>query len=65
MLKIWDYLNGKKTIISAIYFALLSYSQAKGFVGPEEMTLLSTIGGTMLGIGVGHKIGKMEANKNG
>lgn len=61
--KIWNWLNGKKTAISAIYFAVLSYSQSKGFIGPDEIYLLSTIGGIMLGIGVGHKIGKVEANK--
>ena len=59
-MKIWNWLNGKKTAISAIYFAMLSYSQSKGFIGPDEISLLSTIGGVMLGIGVGHKIGKAE-----
>ena len=60
MKNLWNWLNGKKTAISAIYFAVLSYSQLKGFIGLEEITLLSTIGGVMLGIGVGHKIGKAE-----
>lgn len=63
MKKLWNWLNGKKTIISAIYFAILSYIQTKGYIGAEELHLLNSIGMAMLGVGIGHKIGKAEAKQ--
>ncbi len=59
-MKFWNWLNGKKTVISLIYFAVLAYFQTKGYLDPALFTLLSTVGGVVFGIGVGHKIGKAK-----
>ena len=57
-MKIWNWLSGKKTAISIVYGAILTYCNSMGYVGPELLVLLSTIGGVFFGIGVGHKIDK-------
>lgn len=61
--KIWDWLNGKKTIISVIYGAVITYLGVSNILGPNELVLLSTIGGALFGVGIGHKIGKSEAKR--
>lgn len=58
MQKFWNWLDGKKTAISLIYAAVLGYCQAKGYVDPDLLVLLSTLGGIFFGIGAGHKIDK-------
>ena len=60
---VWQWLNGKKTAISLIYAAILTYCQTQGYVNPDLLILLSTLGGILFGIGAGHKIGKAEAKK--
>lgn len=57
-MKLWKWLSGKKTAISVMYGAILMYCQSKGYVDPELLILLSTIGGVLFGIGAGHKLGK-------
>ena len=61
MKNLWNWLNGKKTIISIIYGAIITYLQVSGILGPNELVLLSTIGGAIFGIGIGHKIDKALA----
>jgi len=58
MQKTWNWLSGKKTAISIIYGAVVAYCNAKGYVDPELMILLSTLGGVFFGVGIGHKIDK-------
>ena len=59
----WNWLNGKKTAISIIYGAIITYLHVSGFLGTNELILLSTIGGVLFGIGVGDKISKALAKK--
>ena len=63
MQKVWNWLSGKKTVISLIYAAILTYCSSMGYVGAELMILLSTIGGVLFGIGAGHKLGKAMDTK--
>lgn len=63
-MKIWNWLSGKKTPISLIYAALLTYCQSMGYVDPALLVLLSTIGGILFGIGAGHKIDKFVNKPN-
>ncbi|MGR3177844.1 MAG: hypothetical protein ACUZ8E_07280 [Candidatus Anammoxibacter sp.] len=58
MKNIWKWFDGKKTAISLIYAAILGYCQVKGYIDPDLLVLLSTLGGILFGIGAGHKIDK-------
>lgn len=57
-MKVWNWLDGKKTYISLIYAAILTFMSAKGYVDVDVLLLLSTIGGILFGIGTGCKIDK-------
>lgn len=58
MKAIWSYLDGKKTIISALAGLALSWAQAKGYVTGDNATYLAS-GLTMItGVAVGHKLVK-------
>lgn len=63
-MKFWNWLDGKKTYISLIYGAILTYCSAKGYVDPDLLVLLSTVGGILFGIGAGHKIDKAVKKSN-
>jgi hypothetical protein len=59
MLKsIWEYLDGKKSVIAALAGLALSWAQAKGYVGQDAAELLTGGLTVITGVAVGHKITK-------
>lgn len=65
MNKIWELLNGKKTVISAIAGNVLTWLFATGKIDSDTMMLLSGILSAITGVAIGHKmnkIGKVKKN---
>ena len=58
-MKIWNWFNGKKTVIGAIVSLATAYLIAKGWIGVAEQTLLLGLSTLIVGIGVTHKIKKV------
>jgi hypothetical protein len=55
---IWNYLDGKKSVIAALAGLALAWAQAKGYVSPYDGELLAGGLTVITGVAVGHKITK-------
>ena len=60
LIKIWDYLNGKKTIIGSVGLFITFGSEGLGWLPPEIAGWLKGIFGAMTGVGISHKIYKIK-----
>ena len=58
MLKIWDFFNGKKTVLSAVIIAIISFLNASEM--SQYVKYVEYIADVLLAIGVIHKIVKGE-----
>lgn len=72
LLKIWTFIDGKKTNIGAalLFAAMIIEKLAEIWMGadtplwiPKLIETLQFFGGTVFGIGLGHKIGKAMESK--
>jgi hypothetical protein len=57
---IWNFLNGKKTIIASLAGVLLSWAQAQGFVSGDTATLLASALTLLTGGALAHKAVKAK-----
>lgn len=66
MKKIWEWLDGNKTIIGEFLLLLLSQSFAQDWFNPELMTLIKWIIVTLTGASLVHHVakGKFTTKKN-
>lgn len=64
MKQIWNFLNGKKTVLGLIASAIVIYLTAKGYIDAELATLLGTISGLIFTGGLAHKVQKAKAKKD-
>jgi hypothetical protein len=55
---IWKVLDGKKSVIAAVAGVLLSWAQAKGWIGGEDAVYLAALLTVLTGVAVGHKVAK-------
>ena len=62
-MKIWNWLDGKKTVIGAIVSLITAYLIAKGWIGEAEQVLLLGVSTLIVGIGITHKIKKVITKK--
>ena len=60
---IWNWFDGKKTVIGAIVSLITAYLIAKGWIGEAEQVLLLGLSTFLVGIGVTHKIKKAINNE--
>lgn len=58
MVKVWDWLDGKKSVIAALAGLALSWAQAKGYVDGETAIYLASALTLITGVAVGDKIRK-------
>lgn len=52
---IWQWANGKKTVIAALAGLALSWAQARGYVDGETAVYLASALTLITGVAVGHK----------
>ncbi|MCA9497095.1 MAG: hypothetical protein KC589_09190 [Nanoarchaeota archaeon] len=55
MKKVFNFLNGKKTIIGAFASLVIGFLQLKGYIDNDTAMFLYSASGLLLGIGVVHK----------
>lgn len=60
MKQVWDYLNGKKSVIASLVGLGLSWAQVKGWVSGDAAVYLASALTVLTGVAVGHKIQKQE-----
>lgn len=58
MRNIWNYLSGKKTVISAVLVLTVTFLHTRGVIDAATTEYLQLLNATILGVGVGHKIQK-------
>ena len=61
MIKLWEFLNNKKTVIGAILKAIADIGTAAGY--PEVATIVDQIGNLFLAVGLGDKARKHIVDK--
>jgi hypothetical protein len=54
----WNYLDGKKTVISALAGLALAWAQAKGWISGEDAIYAASALTLITGVSVGDKIRK-------
>jgi hypothetical protein len=59
-MQVWNFLNGKKTVIAALAGLALSWAQAKGYVDGETAVYLASALTLLTGVAVGHKVTKAQ-----
>ncbi len=60
---LWEFLNGKKTVISAIASTTIAFLTIKGILDSETATYLLSLSTLLLGVGVTHKVVKYTEQK--
>jgi hypothetical protein len=58
MVKVWEWLNGKKSVIAALAGLALSWAQVKGYVDGEAAFYLASALTLITGVAVSHKVAK-------
>jgi hypothetical protein len=65
MVKMWEWLDGKKSVIAALAGLGLAWAQAKGYVDGEAAFYLASALTLITGVAVGHKGFKAATTKEG
>ena len=60
LIKIWDWLNGKKTAYGVIGIFIVSGLEALGVISPDFASQLMLFFSGLAGLGAGHKFFKKE-----
>lgn len=56
--KIWNWLDGKKTVIASLAGVGLAWAQAKGLITGDTALYLAAALSAVTGVAVGHKVVK-------
>jgi hypothetical protein len=57
-MKIWEWLNGKKTAIGGILATTIAFLNIKGVIDGDTATYLLSLSSLIIGVGVTHKVSK-------
>ena len=58
--KIWKFLDGKKTVISAVVGAVMPWAIGQGWIDPETAGMVTAV---LAAVGLGHKAVKVKAEE--
>ena len=65
MKKLWKFLSGKKTVISAVIAITTTFLHTRGIIDSGVTEFVMSLNTVLFGVGVGHKIKKFKTKKNG
>lgn len=57
---LWEQLNGIKSYLGIIALGIIGVAESQGWLSPQTAELARYVAGTWTGVGVAHKLSKLE-----